>query len=308
MRSRWAGVAKALEQAVIHARRARDPREESDSLAWLVIALLWGSEPVAEALRRCEAILDAAHPDRKLKAIALWAAAVLQAMEGRFAEARLLVSRGRAIADELGENIFTTVALAQMVGHVEMLAGDPAAAERQERPAFEFLQGLSEKTYLASITGMLGQAVHAQGRYEEAEWYSHIGREAAASDDRDAQVRWQLVTARVLGVRGDVDEAERLAREAILIATQTDVLDLHGDALLVLAEVLQLDGRPQDALPAVADALRLYEQKGQPSLGQEGPRHGRRALQYPLGGRGFLTRSGQFMVALLSTAIWVKEI
>jgi class 3 adenylate cyclase/tetratricopeptide (TPR) repeat protein len=262
MRSRWANVAKALEQAVVHARRARDPREESDSLAWLIMASLWGSEPVTEGLRRCEDILNAAHPDRKLEATALFTAAVLQAMQGRFAEARLLVSRGRLIANDLRENLFTTITLAQTVGYVEMLGDDPAAAEREERAAFELLQGLSEKTYMASTAGMLGQATYMQERYEEAEQLSRIGREAAASDDHDAQVRWRIVTARVLAGRGEAQEGERLAREAILIVRQTDSIDLNADALLALAEILHSKNRPQDALPVVKEALQLYVQKG----------------------------------------------
>jgi len=54
-------------------------------------------------------------------------------------------------------------------------------------------------------------------------------------------------------------EPERLAREAIALAEQTDMLNARGDALLDLAEVLALAGR--DARAELEQALVLYEQK-----------------------------------------------
>jgi len=42
----------------------------------------------------------------------------------------------------------------------------------------------------------------------------------------------------------------------------TDWLNLRGDTLMDLAEVLRLAGRADEAASAVEDALRLYEQKG----------------------------------------------
>jgi hypothetical protein len=66
----------------------------------------------------------------------------------------------------------------------------------------------------------------------------------------------------VLAGRGEAQEGESLAREAILIVRQTDSIDLQGDALVALAEVLHSKDRPQDALPVVKEALRLYVQKG----------------------------------------------
>jgi tetratricopeptide (TPR) repeat protein len=66
----------------------------------------------------------------------------------------------------------------------------------------------------------------------------------------------------VVAARGDFDESLRLAREAVAIVGQTDWLNVHGDALLDLAEVLRLAGRHQEATPVVEEAVRLYERKG----------------------------------------------
>jgi hypothetical protein len=70
----------------------------------------------------------------------------------------------------------------------------------------------------------------------------------------------RLVHARVLACRDELDEAERLARAAVARAEETDALDLRGDALLSLAQVLALAGK--DARPELEQALALYERKG----------------------------------------------
>ena len=42
----------------------------------------------------------------------------------------------------------------------------------------------------------------------------------------------------------------------------TEFLNLHADALLVLAEVLRLAGRAGEAAAALEEAIELYERKG----------------------------------------------
>ena len=64
------------------------------------------------------------------------------------------------------------------------------------------------------------------------------------------------VHGKVLARRGEHDEAERLASEAVALAAETDMLNAHAGALIDLAEVHALAG--QDARAA----LELYEHKG----------------------------------------------
>jgi len=56
-------------------------------------------------------------------------------------------------------------------------------------------------------------------------------------------------------------EAERLAREAVAIAARTHALNLQGDALCDLAEVLADAGEPDEAGAALQQALARYERK-----------------------------------------------
>jgi Flp pilus assembly protein TadD len=70
------------------------------------------------------------------------------------------------------------------------------------------------------------------------------------------------VLERVLARRGSIQEAERLAREAVRLVEQTDWLQGHADALMDLAEVLRLAGRTQNAAESLRQALQLYDHKG----------------------------------------------
>jgi hypothetical protein len=67
------------------------------------------------------------------------------------------------------------------------------------------------------------------------------------------------VRGRVLARRGESREGERLAREAVALAAETDMLNAHADALIDLAEALALAG--QDASAELDQALALYERK-----------------------------------------------
>jgi hypothetical protein len=73
------------------------------------------------------------------------------------------------------------------------------------------------------------------------------------------------VEAKVLARQGHLAEAERLARATLGLVEQTDALSRHADALLALAEVLELGGSQQEAEAAVNEALVLYDKKGSPA-------------------------------------------
>ena len=62
--------------------------------------------------------------------------------------------------------------------------------------------------------------------------------------------------------RGDLTEAEALAREAVALAEPTDALNKRAAVLLSLAEVLRLSGDDREADATVAQGIALYEQKG----------------------------------------------
>ena len=260
----WFGTTAAAEDAwrhaIEHARRAESPREEAQALSWLLIGTWIGPTPVEDGIRRCQGILERA-PTRQVEAIALLEQGPLLAMCGRFSEARELFLRGKEIIEDLGLPIVAAGA-SQERFDVEMLAGDPEAAEVELRRACEILEQLGEKGFLSTRAACLAHALCAQGRYEAAGPFIEIAVEAGSEDDSATQALWRAARAKVLTREGDVDQALRLAREAVAIVAQTDWLNTRGDALLDLAEVLDLAQRPDEAAPVIAEAIHLYEQKG----------------------------------------------
>jgi len=251
-----------MEQAAMHARRAGDRREELESLSWLPLIVWGGPTPPEEGIARCQEILEQAGGDRRIGATVLFIQALYDAMLGRFVEARDRLARSREILEDLGLQVWMVGPFAQTCGRVELLAGDPAAAEAALQPACERLEQMGEYAWLPTGAGLLVQALYAQRRYDEAESVSVLSEQAAASDDVYSQVLWRAGRAKASARRGRMEDAERLGREAVALAETTDFLQLHGEALSDLAEVLALAGRTDEALDLLRQAITVFEQKG----------------------------------------------
>jgi tetratricopeptide (TPR) repeat protein len=252
----------AWERGLEHARAAGDTRVEARTLASLAHGLVYGPMPVPEVLERFDAILAEAGGDRRVAAAVSIGRGYLAAMEGRFDEARDLIADGRAIWEELVARTRWPAAGTRYLGAVELLAGDPAAAEAALRPGYEALERVGEKAVRSTLAADLAAALYAQGRYREAEELTVASEAVAGPDDVASQVGWRYVRAKVLARRGERDEAERIAREAVALADETDGLQRRADARVALAEVLGLAAQPDESARALAEALELYEAKG----------------------------------------------
>ena len=187
--------------------------------------------------------------------------AVLQAMQGRFREARDLIAEVPHLLEELGLD-WTVPLIKWDCAEIDRLAEDWSATERELRVVYETHRQHGDQGHLSSSAFQLAEVLVEQGHDDEALRLTQISEAAADLDDVDAQVGWRCVRPRVLARRGSIQEAERLARAAVELAEQTDWLEGHGDALMSLAEVLSLAGRPQEAAATVHQALKLYDQKG----------------------------------------------
>lgn len=87
----------------------------------LAAALLYGPTPVPTAIRRCEQLLE--EMDRGGEASLLVHMSGLEAMRGRFGEARQLAARGQALYEELGWNVHLATPLAPVVADIDVLSG-----------------------------------------------------------------------------------------------------------------------------------------------------------------------------------------
>jgi tetratricopeptide (TPR) repeat protein len=251
----------ALEQAITHAARAGDARAEAQSVNLFVGAAVFGPAPVDGAILRCRRIL-ANYPDRRrIAASAFRALAALVAMRGEFDEARGLLARDKEILRDLG----LTVALAvsgEPAAMVEILADEPLEAERELRQGYEVLGELGESSSFSTFAALLARACYMQDKEDEALALTEQSERVAAVDDVSTHVQWRGTRAKILARRGRIDHAERLAREGVRLASKTDFLNIHGDALVDLAEILRIDARNAEAAAVVGRALRLYRAKG----------------------------------------------
>jgi class 3 adenylate cyclase/tetratricopeptide (TPR) repeat protein len=256
---RYGDAAAAVQQAHEHARLAGDKRQEARSASAYTLAALHGPTPVSEAVARCERLLAHGLATRQAEGLVLSVLAHLRAMQGEFDKARNLYGRARTQLEELGA---VNAALASIDSSVvEMLAGDPVAAERELREDYEKLSSLGDKYFLPPLAALLARAVAAQGRHEEAHELAGTSQQLAADDDLVAQALWRGVKAKLLAAEGRLDEAEELAREAIELLGQTDALIEQADALMELAEVLVKRGQIRAARAVVEESRRLYERK-----------------------------------------------
>ena len=249
------------ERAVANARRSGASVSSRFAPQWeLASALLAGPTPVPAAIARCEELLGDAPESLVLTTGVTWVLGVLRAMNGDFETARDLVDRAASICETRSISR-PLVIIALAAGRIEVLAGEPALAERRYRGGLELAGELGERRNGDAIRVRLAEALCLMGRTQEAAEQLH----ATAGPDNSAvnSARWRFTRARVLALQGDATDAEARAREAIAGLAATDLLDVQGDAALALALVLAAAGdRAEESADALDQAVHFYERKG----------------------------------------------
>ncbi|WP_217635988.1 ATP-binding protein [Geodermatophilus siccatus] len=258
--ARAEAAAAAWERAAAHAREAGDRHVRNEILTWVASSLWFGPTPADEGVRRCEAMREEVHESPESEAAILRHLAGLHAMLGRFDLARRLLATSNAAYADLGLTL--NAATSQNEAVIELLAGNPAAAEESLRTGCRALEEMGERMFLPTTAAFLARAVFDQGRDVEAEELAGLSARLAGPTDLLSQVLWRGVRARVLTRRAELQEAEALAREAVALAGATDFLNHRADALLDLSHVLEASRRADEAVTAASEALRLYGVKG----------------------------------------------
>jgi len=274
--SRYAAADEALARAISYARRAGDAREEAECLGRYVGSGAYGPAHVQEVERRCNELLSSSAGIGGREGPALRALASVRAMVGRFDEARDLAHRARAILEEFGFRLRASW-VSETVAAIEILAGDPPAAERALREGFDSAVEVGEQGFQATAAAMLAHVLVEQGNLDEAKRFISLSQSAAAEDDVASQVLWRSARARVLAESGSASEAERLAREAVSLVERTDDINMHADTLVDLALVLAAGGGAGEAVNVLNRAIDLYTAKGN-SVAAESARQRRAAV------------------------------
>jgi len=257
---RWSAVEEAAARMTEYARLAGDTTLEARFLAAQAMAALYGPTPVAAAEERCRELLARAGDDRRTHAIILCVQAHLAAMDGRFDEAREAYTKSRAVLDELGWRFHAALTSLDS-GAVEMLARDPVAAERELRMDYETLTEMGERDYMPTTAALLAEALYEQGRFDDAESFAQISETFAASEDITSQFLWRCVRAKVAAQRGE-PAAETLVLAALELTEKTEEPESQAQVFMDFAEVLELTGRADQAVPHLREALARYDAKG----------------------------------------------
>ncbi|HET9521681.1 MAG TPA: AAA family ATPase [Candidatus Limnocylindrales bacterium] len=258
---RYEEAAEANQRVIAAARQIGDVRVAARGAIGYAISSLHGPTPVDEALRRCDDLRAEVADDRKADAVISLVRGLLRAMTGDAAGARELATQARASLLELGPSVTASTTSIESA-QIAFLAGDPAAADADLTRDLADLEAIGERYYRSTIAGLHARARLALGDPDGALASAILARTLADPDDSEAQILWRSAEAKVRALRGEGDDAVRLATEAVEIAGQTVDLVLHADALADLGEVLVAIGRHDDAGPPLREALALFERKG----------------------------------------------
>jgi class 3 adenylate cyclase/tetratricopeptide (TPR) repeat protein len=250
MHSRLEDWANALEQSLLHARRAGHPMVGSRALS---VPLTFGPVPASQALAKLDsyiAIAGRPHPgEMSLRAVML-------AMLGQIEEAWAVGLLAAEQASELGLNSGPTT-----LSELALIAGDWNASDDYLRMTCELLVQRGATAQLSTYAALRGRVLCILGRPDEAEQLAQQGRELCDPDDVWTHALWRQAQGLVHSARGEHAEAMRLAEEAVGWWSRTDSPLRTGEAYGDLAQILEAAGRRDEAIAAWRSALDCYERK-----------------------------------------------
>ncbi len=259
----------ALDDALNAARRSGDHRRVNAVLAGAPLAALWGPNPVPRAGGRCldvVRLLRITTESPAVEATSMRCQAVLEAFRGRGAAARRMIDSARRTVTELGLR-HALLEVEQFAGIVELVAGEPDAAERYLRKAYNGFRRLRLDIDTSETAALLGRTCLMLGRDTEADELC-TESEQLAGHALKASIAWRTLRAQLLSRGGDHQAARQAAEAAVALAERTDALVDHGDACDCLAMVLAAGGDAAGARTAAERAGALYERKGAAALAE----------------------------------------
>ncbi|MEP6910504.1 MAG: adenylate/guanylate cyclase domain-containing protein [Actinomycetota bacterium] len=250
----------AVQRGAEHAEKAGQPALAAWLRQWEGAALAFGPTPAADVLRMTEdALTRMTSPVERsggLRRIGR-----MLACQREFDLARERYREGVAFVRDAGM-LRETAASVQGAAYIELRAGDLDAAEAALRTGSEELAALGDRGFYSSVLYILAELLVDRGRDAEASTLCARAREAVSPSDLDAVAGLGAVEGLLAARRGDHAEAERMARAAVEMLGDSDFYDQTAGLRLLLARTLVECGKPDDARPAAAEALAIYEAKG----------------------------------------------
>jgi tetratricopeptide (TPR) repeat protein len=255
----------ALERALTYSRQAGRRSQELSILDWVAATCWAGPSPVPDALAQLERIRQAADGDRRIEASVRLSRAKLFGMAGRRVDAER----------ELGAALVTYAELSMAVsigevGEAGYWLGLETGALEQQRLRLEDgnkqLEATGAVGLLSTNLGSLAFVLLDLGKPDEAERVARRGLSIASSGDVSAVVSLRMAVASVEAQGGSAGHAAKVADELIALLTASDCHPIVGDWLSRAAQIHLAAGNRERAISLFGEALRKYRQKGADGL------------------------------------------
>ena len=250
-----------LERARALGTRAGAQWVATEAVSWLPAVTATSPMPAAAAVEQWREISASSQISRSTRAFGDHLCAPALAMTGDVDGARALYRGAREVIAELGAEI-SVYASTMMAAQVELLAGDLEAARELLVEGDRGLERRGETGFRSTVLFLLGDALQALGRTDEAIGATERAEGISFVDDIETNAGWRSARARALADLGSFEEADRLGREALDVLADTEALDTQSRSWSSLGYVLASAGRTEDALKAYREALDLLERKG----------------------------------------------
>jgi ATP/maltotriose-dependent transcriptional regulator MalT len=252
---------EAAERIITHAGAAGDMRQRRRGALAYALSAVNGPAPVSEGIPRCEELIETVEGDRRSHAVIELCLCQLLALDGQIERARETYADANRMLEELGRSVLSA-STSTDTAPVEMLAGDLATAEDQLRRDYAELEALGEAYLRSTVAGMLARVLVLRGAVDEADAIATEVSRIASPDDVDAQVRWRSALGRCRSLQERHDDALALLTDAVAMTDGVTAPLLRAQALTDRAVVLAAAGRTAEADANFMSAIGLYEAKG----------------------------------------------
>jgi class 3 adenylate cyclase/tetratricopeptide (TPR) repeat protein len=262
---RWASlrVAEAIEHFEASAKHAADAGLhylEDDARARIARAHVIGPTPVPETIE----LLEQFSREYAERPIAL---AGIQGGLARALAARGEIEAARELQD--AEEIYLEAGMVLEATSsywtkalVARCAGDFEEEERLLRAMIERLEELGDRAYLSTHLMQLGLCLVNRGKDEDAQEALERSQEVTSPEDIADVVGLAALEAVLRARRGELDEAQELAKRALTRGDETDFVDMRLDARWSAAEVFELAGRGDEAKALLEESVEIAERYG----------------------------------------------
>jgi class 3 adenylate cyclase/tetratricopeptide (TPR) repeat protein len=257
---RFAEALETFEAMAALAARAGMQHLEEEGRRRMPLAHLLGPAPISETIAWLERFAEENAGRPLLLAAIRGTLARALASSGEIDAAREFQDAEAALL-EAGLELEATTAY-NTRAWVARCAGDFELEASHFKTAVAKLEALNDRAFLSTSYMELGTCFAGLGRDDEAQQALQRARDLTSADDVIDVVGLAALDAVLRSRRGEVDEAQRLARLALESIDETDAVVLRVKTRVTVAEVFQRAERSDKSKALLHEAVELAERYG----------------------------------------------